>query len=68
MNHSGKNPRIFLTVSEVAERLGVRKQFVYRMVAGREIAHYRFGIRGRSIRIAATDLDRYIDERGGQER
>lgn len=48
----------FLTVFEVAGELGVSAKHVRRAIAREELPIYRFG---RAVRIARTDLERYLD-------
>ena len=47
-----------LTVQEAAERLGTSVRFVRRLVFERRIAYVKVG---RYVRIAARDLDAFID-------
>lgn len=47
----------WLTVAEVAAKLGISKMTVYRMVGTKEIKSYKFG---RAYRINAADLEQYI--------
>jgi excisionase family DNA binding protein len=47
-----------LTVEETAERLGTSVRFVRRLVFERRIAYVKLG---RYVRIAARDLDAFID-------
>lgn len=50
----------FLTVAEVARQLRVSNMTVYRLVQAGELPAVRVG---RSYRINADDLDRYLAER-----
>jgi excisionase family DNA binding protein len=48
----------FLTVAEVAERLGTTERFPRRLIAERRIAFVRIG---RHVRIAESVLNAYIE-------
>jgi excisionase family DNA binding protein len=48
----------YLTVPEVAERLGTTERFPRRLIAERRIAYVKIG---RHVRIAESDLDAYIE-------
>jgi excisionase family DNA binding protein len=49
-----------LTVSEVAERLGVSAALVYQLVAQGRLACYRIGLRRGAIRFDESDVDAYL--------
>ena len=48
----------YLSIPEVAERLGTAQRFARRLVEERRIEFHRFG---RHVRIAESVLDAYID-------
>jgi len=47
----------WLTVAEVADKLGLSKMTVYRMIANKEIPAYQFG---RAYRIDEEDFNKYV--------
>lgn len=47
-----------LTVLEVAERLGLGRNAVYRLIAAGELPHVRLG--ARTIRVRTADLSDYL--------
>ena len=49
-----------LTVSQVAERLGVSTALVYQLVAQGRLACYRIGLGRGAIRCAESDVDAYL--------
>ncbi len=49
--------RPWLSVDDVAERLGVPKRFVYRLVEERRVPHTKLG---RYLRFDPTDVEAYI--------
>lgn len=53
------DPPRFVTVSEVAEQLRVSNMTVYRLVQSGQLPAVRVG---RSYRIRAEDVDRYLGE------
>jgi excisionase family DNA binding protein len=58
-----------LTVSEVAERVGVSETLVRSWVTTGEIAHHRLGRRKRgAIRIGEADLEAFVRRRRHGER
>lgn len=50
-------PERFLSVAEVAERLGTEERFARRLISERRIEFARFG---RHVRVAESVLDAYI--------
>jgi len=59
MSSAPKSNENWLIVSEVADRLGVSKMTVYRMISEKEIKAYKFG---RAFRIKPEDLEDYIEK------
>ena len=55
----------YLTAPQVAERLGITKQGVYGMVSRKVIPFCKVGQR---VRFAASDIDRWMRERGNYGR
>lgn len=47
-----------LSVDDVAERLGVPKRFVYRLIEERRVPHTKVG---RYVRFHAADVEAYIE-------
>ncbi len=56
--HAARPPDRFLSIPEVAERLGTSQRFARRLVAERRIEFKRFG---RHVRVAESVLCAYID-------
>jgi excisionase family DNA binding protein len=54
----GRVPDRYLSIPEVAERLGTSQRFARRLIEERRIEFKRFG---RHVRIAESDLFAYID-------
>lgn len=52
-----------LTVAEAADTLGVSRKTLGRMYRSGELPHVRIGRTGRWIRIAAADIEQYIQNR-----
>jgi putative molybdopterin biosynthesis protein len=50
-------PPTFYTVEQISQLLSVSKMSVYRLIERDELRHYRFG---RSVRVRADDLNRYL--------
>jgi len=61
--HANESQPRFVTVAEVAEELRVSNMTVYRLVQSGQIPAVRVG---RSYRIRASDLDRYLAEQYNQ--
>lgn len=53
----------FLTIREAANVLRVSQSTVRNAIRRGELPAYRFGSRGGTIRIAVTDLDKYVASR-----
>lgn len=53
---------MMLTVTQVAKRLGVSAQVVYKLCAAKEIRHARIGNGRGVIRIDEASLEAYIDQ------
>lgn len=53
------DPSSFLTIKDVATKLRVHERTVWRLIKFRKIKVHRFG---GSVRIEATELERYIRE------
>lgn len=49
---------VCLTVREVAERLGLGRNAVYRLIGSGELPHVRLG--SRTIRVRSSDLTEYL--------
>ena len=47
-----------LPVSEVARLLGVNRNFVYKLIKGRELQSYKIG----SVKVRTEDLEVYIQK------
>jgi excisionase family DNA binding protein len=58
-----QNRRLLYRISEAAEALGVSKASVYRLIAEGRLRAVRIG---RSARIAAEDLERFVREVTGE--
>jgi excisionase family DNA binding protein len=58
VNHTARPPDRYLSIPEVAERLGTSQRFARRLVDERRIEFKRFG---RHVRIAESVLYAYID-------
>lgn len=56
-NNQNTPDKKLLKVYEVAERLGISKQAVYRMIKGNILKHFRDGKR---IYVPLTELDNFI--------
>lgn len=57
---SGTHPQTdYMSVAEVATRLGLSKMTVYRMCWTGQLAHIRTGRNGRVYRILRSDYDRH---------
>ncbi|MHB0958737.1 MAG: helix-turn-helix domain-containing protein [Pirellulaceae bacterium] len=54
-------PMPLMTVREVAEMLRVSPSLVYQLVEGRQLASHRIGHRHGAIRIAAADVEDYLE-------
>jgi excisionase family DNA binding protein len=55
--------RRLLTSGQVAVRLAVTKQTVYRMIATNNLPAIRLGGAGRSLRVDEADLERWLRDR-----
>ncbi len=55
---------MFLSVQQVADRLAVKKQTVYRMCERRLLKSYRFGIGRGTVRIDEDDLKEFLNRSG----
>jgi excisionase family DNA binding protein len=60
MSTSHSDPETLLTVAQAAQRLHVSIAMVYRLVTDREMEHIRVGIGRGTIRIPASEIDRYL--------
>jgi excisionase family DNA binding protein len=54
-----------LTVRETAEMLGVDEKTVRRRIAEGEIPAYRLGGKGKAIRVAADELEAWLESEPG---
>lgn len=60
---TGQGPKLWLTVKEAAEAMGVSPDAVYDLAARSKIIHYRAGgDRGR-IRFRPSDVEAYLESR-----
>lgn len=57
---TGESRRLLWKVPEVAEMLSLAPSYVWRLTQNGELPVVRIG---RSVRVRATDLERFIDER-----
>ena len=57
-----------LTSGQVAARLAVSKQTVYRLVATNDLPAIRLGGAGRSLRVDEADLERWLRDLHTQRR
>jgi excisionase family DNA binding protein len=56
-------PPSLLTVKEVANRLTVSVQLVYRLVSDRELEHIRVGIGKGKILVEEAEVERFLRDR-----
>jgi excisionase family DNA binding protein len=61
---------MYLTVKQIASRLGVSDGRVYSWCNSGVLPHVRLGGKGRrgTIRVAEADLEAFLDSRRGEER
>lgn len=60
MQNNTKSIRLLLKVPEVAEATGLGSSHIWRLIQRGELPVVRIG---KSVRIRASDLDRFIEER-----
>lgn len=56
---------MFLTVLDVAARLGLSRTCVYQLINSGQLKACRFGVDGGALRVSEEDLAAYIESRRG---